>query len=81
MPSSPPPLCRALWWPFAPITSAGSTLATRFFLPGVVLGRVFRGKFLDALKDAFPKGKLVFPGGLRAPGGRPSAAFLQTALP
>jgi Putative transposase/Transposase zinc-binding domain len=36
-----------------------------FFLPVEVLSRVFRGKFTDALKRAFRKGKLVFHGRLR----------------
>jgi hypothetical protein len=36
-----------------------------FFLPVEVLSRVFRGKFTDALKRAFRKGKLVFHGQLR----------------
>jgi hypothetical protein len=36
-----------------------------FFLPVEVLSRVFRGKFTDALKRTFRKGKLVFHGRLR----------------
>jgi Putative transposase/Transposase zinc-binding domain len=36
-----------------------------FFLPVKVLSRVFRGKFVDGLKQAFQKGELVFPGPLR----------------
>jgi hypothetical protein len=36
-----------------------------FFLPVEVLSRVFRGKFTDALKRAFRKGKLIFHGRLR----------------
>jgi len=33
-----------------------------FFLPVKVLSRLFRGKFLAYLKEAYEKGKLVFPG-------------------
>jgi hypothetical protein len=33
-----------------------------FFLPIKVLGRVFRGKFVAALKQAFQEGQLSFPG-------------------
>jgi len=36
----------------------------RFFLPVKVLGRVFRGKFVEALKRAFADGKLGFHGQL-----------------
>ena len=39
-----------------------------FFLPVKVLSRVFRGKFVSALKRAFRRGKLVFPSGLQAIG-------------
>jgi len=35
-----------------------------FFLPVKVLGRVFRGKFVAALRDAFAEGKLSFYGNL-----------------
>ena len=35
-----------------------------FFLPVRVLSRLFRGKFLDLLKQAFAAGKLEFPGRL-----------------
>jgi Putative transposase/Transposase zinc-binding domain len=42
----------------------------KFFLPADVLGEVFRGKFTDALREAFSKGKLRFPGRLQ-PLGRP----------
>jgi hypothetical protein len=35
-----------------------------FFLPVRVLGRVFRGKYLDLLRTRFAQGKLVFPGRL-----------------
>lgn len=35
-----------------------------FFLPVRVLSRVFRGKFLDGLRQAHVTGKLVFPGAL-----------------
>jgi hypothetical protein len=34
----------------------------RFFLPGRVLSRVFRGKFLAGLRTAFRRGQLCFPG-------------------
>jgi hypothetical protein len=37
-----------------------------FFLPVKVLSRVFRGKFVTGLKRAFRRGKLVFPGNLKA---------------
>jgi hypothetical protein len=37
-----------------------------FFLPVKVLGRVFRGKFVAGLKRAFRRGKLLFPGNLKA---------------
>ena len=37
-----------------------------FLLPVRVLGRVFRGQFLDGLGTAFARGKLVFPGRLAA---------------
>jgi putative transposase len=37
-----------------------------FFLPVKVLGRVFRGKFVAGLKRAFRRGKLLFPGSLKA---------------
>jgi len=33
-----------------------------FFLPLKVLSRLFRGKFLAYLKEAYEKGKLIFPG-------------------
>lgn len=33
-----------------------------FFIPVKVLSRVFRGKFLAYFKEAYEKGKLVFPG-------------------
>lgn len=36
-----------------------------FFLPITVLSRVFRGKFVAGLKDAFRRGRLVFPGELQ----------------
>ena len=36
-----------------------------FFAPGKVLSRVFRGKFLDALKRAFRSGELEFHGRLK----------------
>jgi putative transposase len=37
----------------------------RFLLPVKVLGKVFRGKFTQALKDAFRAGQLRFPGLLK----------------
>ena len=36
-----------------------------FFLPVKVLGRVFRGKFVDGLKRAFQRGELLLPGSLQ----------------
>ena len=36
-----------------------------FFLPVEVLRRVFRGKFVDALKRRFQQRQLIFPGSLR----------------
>jgi hypothetical protein len=39
-----------------------------FFLPVKVLSRVFRGKFVAGLKQAFGDGKLLFPGSLRGLG-------------
>src|SRR6516162_5551314 len=38
---------------------------SRFFLPREVLRRVFRGKFVDALKQAFADGQLGFYGDLK----------------
>ena len=38
---------------------------SRFFLPREVLRRVFRGKFVDALKQAFAQGQLGFYGQLK----------------
>lgn len=44
-----------------------------------VLSRVFRGKFVAALKRAFRKGKLTFPGSLQALASKTAfAAFLRT---
>ena len=37
-----------------------------FFLPVAVLSRVFRGKFVAALKRRFQQGQLIFPGPLRS---------------
>jgi hypothetical protein len=50
----------------------------RFFLPRAVLAHVFRGKFVDALKQAFAQGQLGFPGSLK-PLASPQAfsAFLR----
>jgi hypothetical protein len=43
-----------------------------------VLSRVFRGKFIAALKQAFRQGQLVFPGGLQALAGEKAfRAFLR----
>jgi hypothetical protein len=39
-----------------------------FFLPVKVLSRVFRGKFVAGLKQAFGGGKLLFPGSLKGLG-------------
>jgi hypothetical protein len=46
------------------------TSQKNFFLPVEVLGEVFRGKFTDALREAFAGGKLAFHGSLQ-PLGRP----------
>src|SRR6516165_4150529 len=49
----------------------------RFFLPREVLARVFRGKFVDALKHAFAEGQLGFHGELQLLASpRAFAAFL-----
>jgi Putative transposase/Transposase zinc-binding domain len=37
----------------------------KFFLPGDVLAEVFRGKFREALEEAFAKGKLGFHGNMK----------------
>lgn len=37
----------------------------KFFLPGDVLAEVFRGKFREALEEAFAKGKLGFYGSMK----------------
>jgi hypothetical protein len=37
----------------------------RFFIHVKVLSKLFRGKFLDYLKDSFDSGDLIFPGGIR----------------
>ena len=50
----------------------------RFFLPREVLARVFRGKFVDALKQAFAQGQLGFHGELKLLASPQAfAAFLQ----
>jgi hypothetical protein len=36
-----------------------------FFLPVKALGKMFRGKFLEALEEAFAEGKLCFPGQMK----------------
>jgi hypothetical protein len=51
-----------------------------FFLPVNVLSRVFRGKFVAALKRAFRAGKLVFPGGLQFLASKGAFAALLRAL-
>jgi len=49
-----------------------------FFLPVKVLSRVFRGKFIAALKHAFRQGQLAFPGSLQALAGEKAfRAFLR----
>jgi len=49
-----------------------------FFLPVKVLSRVFRGKFVAGLKRTFRKGKLLFPGSLKAlEGEKAFGAFLR----
>lgn len=45
-------------------TPAWRSCRPGFFLPVRVLSRVFRGKYLALLKDAFDRGKLTFPGRL-----------------
>jgi hypothetical protein len=50
-----------------------------FFLPVKVLSRVFRGKFIAALKRAFHAGELRFPGNPKRPAEEKSFhAFLRT---
>ena len=50
----------------------------RFLLPLKVLRRVFRGKVVDGLKQAFERGELRFPGSLKAIRTRKAfAAFLR----
>lgn len=49
-----------------------------FFLPVKVLSRVFRGKFVAGLKQAFRQGQLTFPGSLQPlAGGKAFHAFLR----
>jgi len=50
-----------------------------FFLPVRVLSRVFRGKYLARLRQAFDQGQLVFPGKLAALAG--TAAFARWLTP
>jgi hypothetical protein len=38
---------------------------SRFSLPVKVLSRIFHGKFVDGLKQAFQREDLVFPGSLK----------------
>ena len=50
-----------------------------FFLPKDVLAEVFRGKFVDALREAFAEGRLDFYGQLRfLSQPRAFSAFLRT---
>jgi hypothetical protein len=50
------------------------------FLPAKVLSKVFRGKFIEALKKAFRRGVLQFPGTLQAvQADKAFRAFLRTA--
>jgi hypothetical protein len=48
-----------------PITPAGFAHATTTFFPKEVLREVFRGKFVDALEQAFQNGQLNFQGDLK----------------
>jgi hypothetical protein len=50
-----------------------------FFLPVRVLGRVFRGKFIDYLKQAFLQGQLSFRGDLSVLGSVPAFEQLLNA--
>ena len=49
------------------LTSDGTWRPCRkgFFIPVLVISALFKGKFLDLLKDSFKKEKLVFPDSLR----------------
>lgn len=49
----------------APDRSRWISSQPSFFLPIAVLKKVFRGKFIDALKEAFQNGKLGFYGNLK----------------
>jgi hypothetical protein len=50
-----------------------------FFLPVRVLSQVFRGRYLEQLRQAFDEGKLVFPERMKALGDAPAfAAWLAT---
>ena len=53
--------CRPVACP--PIISAGSAEARRLLPPVKVLSRVFRGKFIEALRHAFDRGDLDLAGG------------------
>jgi hypothetical protein len=54
----------------------------RFFLPVKVLRRVFRGKFVAALKGAFNNGQLGFYGELKLLGeAKAFASFLRIQSP
>ena len=50
------------------VTSAGQWVAVRhgFLLPARVVMAVFRGKMLDAIRQAWARGELVLPDGLRS---------------
>ena len=63
-PPSPRALCRARRWTRRPITTGGCTRHyAGFFLPVKVLSRVFRGKFVEALRRAYDRGDLDLAGG------------------
>jgi hypothetical protein len=49
----------------APDRSRWISSQPSFFLPVAVLKKVFRGKFIDALTEAFHNGKLGFYGNLK----------------
>jgi hypothetical protein len=51
-----------------------------FFLPVRILGAVFRGKFLGALRAAFAQGKLRLPGRSRAAARRAFERLVATAV-
>ena len=61
---------------------ASRWISTRenFLFPVKALSRVFRGKFIEALKQAFAKGRLIFPGKTAALGTQQSFARLTRSL-